>query len=679
MKLATDIGGTFTDLVYLDESSGEIRLAKSLSTPPGFSQGIMDAIGKSALDPASVASIVHGTTVVINALTERTGAKTALVTTRGCRDVLEIGRANRPDIYNLRFRKQPAFVPREYRFEVTERMNYKGEVVTPLEEEDVLAVAAQIDAADCEAVAVCCLHSYANPQHEYRITELLREHLSGRLVSASSEITREWREYERTSTVVLNAYVQPVAASYLETLRKNLDHAQIAAPLDVMKSNGGTANLPMIVSQPIHMIESGPVGGVIGASAIGEAVGQRNLITLDIGGTTAKCSLIEDGDYKVTTDFRIERDAQNAGYPIKIPVVDIVEIGAGGGSIAWIDDGGSLKVGPRSAGASPGPASYGLGGDQPTVTDANLIAGRINPDYFLGGELRLDLDRARSAFDPIARALGLSVDQAALGVVRIANANMINALKLVSVRRGHDPREFALIAFGGGGSMHAAALARELHIDRVIIPVAPGHFSAWGMLMSDSMQDFIQTTLMFSCPDNGPRIEETFANLAGEARDYFAAAGVRPDKVSIVRNLDMRYHGQEHTVKVPVDNGTIDISALNNRFHSLHERAYTFRLDSQVEIVNFHLAGLVSTTKPKLRDVPAVSEAPRPKSNREVDYDEWGRLASVIYERDDLGPGVTVHGPAIIEEPAATTVVFPGMTAGIDRIGNIIMHTEVGR
>jgi len=341
MKLATDIGGTFTDLVYLDERTGALGLAKASSTPPNFAQGIMDAIAKSGLDPAAVEHFVHGTTVVINALTERKGAKTALVTTEGCRDVLEIGRANRPDIYNLKFRKQPPFVPRELRFEVRERVNYKGEVVTPLDPGSVERVAERIRASGAEAVAVCFLHSYANSAHEEEAVRILSHCLPGVPITASSDITKEWREYERTSTAVLNAYVRPTASSYLASLERQLREYGIASQLDVMKSNGGTATFAVSRVQPIHMVESGPVGGVIGAQAIGNAIGMPNLITLDIGGTTAKCSLIDHGEVKITTDYRIERDQHHAGYPIKVPVVDIVEIGAGGGSIAWIDAGGA--------------------------------------------------------------------------------------------------------------------------------------------------------------------------------------------------------------------------------------------------------------------------------------------------------------------------------------------------
>ncbi|MCA9296431.1 MAG: hydantoinase/oxoprolinase family protein, partial [Phycisphaerales bacterium] len=408
----------------------------------------------------------------------------------------------------------------------------------------------------------------------------------------------EWREYERTSTAALNAYVRPIASSYLQQLETNLRSTGIASQLDVMKSNGGTATFAVSEELPIHMVESGPVGGVIGAAAIGKEIDSQNIITLDIGGTTAKCSLIDHGDVKITTDYRIERDPHNAGYPIKAPVVDIVEIGAGGGSIAWIDAGGALKVGPKSAGAIPGPACYGMGGVSPTVTDANLIAGRINPDYFLGGEISVSVDLARQAMEPIAAALGVSVADAALGIIRIANANMINALKLVSVRRGYDPRDFTLMAFGGGGAMHAAALAKELHVNRVLIPRAPGHFSAWGMLMTDPTQDFIRTTLMPSDESTAPRMLDVFEELTSRARDFFQRSGYPVDAAVFSWELDMRYHGQEHTVHVPLTGNSVDVEAANEKFHQLHERAYTYRLDSKIEVVNFHVVGSVPTRKP---------------------------------------------------------------------------------
>jgi len=677
VRLATDIGGTFTDLVYLDDATGQVGLAKASSTPPAFADGIMDALRKSGVPPEAIDHFVHGTTVVINALTERKGAKTALVTTEGCRDVLAIGRANRPDIYNLRFRKQEPFVPRHLRFEVRERCNYKGEIVTPLDLATVDAVAEELAAAEVGAVAVSFLHSYANPAHERQVADILRQRLPGVTVTAASDLTREWREYERTSTAVLNAFVQPVASSYLGALERDLRGAGVASRLNAMKSNGGTQSFEVLAEQPIHLVESGPVGGVIGAVAIGKAIGITDLITLDIGGTTAKCTLVDDGIVKITTEYRIERDEHNAGYPIKAPVVDIVEIGAGGGSIAWIDDGGALKVGPKSAGAIPGPACYGKGGTQPTVTDANLIAGRINPDYFLGGEITVSVDAARRAMEPIARALGVSVDEAALGVIRIANANMINALKLVSVRRGYDPRDFALIAFGGGGAMHAAALAGELHVNTVIIPPAPGHFSAWGMLMTDPLQDFVQTAVTPATAEAAATIAGRFAALSQEARTFFAERGESPSAVVIEQFADMRYQGQEHTVRVPfpVEGSLTDVV---ETFHQLHNRAYTFRLDTPTEIVNYHVVASVPSPKPALSRLTQGGDGV-PKGKRLVDFDEHGRLEATIWERSALPLGRAISGPAVVEEPASTTVISPGQTAVIDEIGNLVITTGAGR
>src|SRR4029079_4341720 len=430
-----------------------------------------------------------------NALTERKGATTALLTTKGFRDVLEIQRANRPDLYNLTYEKPKPFVPRRRRLEVAERMSYKGEVLAPLDEQSVRDAVAEAKQQGATAVAICFLHSYANDAHERRTAEIVRAEWPEAAVTASHELTSEWREFDRTSTAVLDAYVKPTAAEYLERLGKLLERdAGIPARVSyAMQSNGAVSRFERARRTPINLIESGPVGGVIGAAAIGRLLGEQNLITLDIGGTTATSSLVERGTVRLTGEYHIEPTPTAAGYPVKVPVVDIVEIGAGGGSIAWLDPAGSLRVGPQSAGADPGPASYVWAGPQPTLTDASVIAGRINPGYFLGGDIELDVDRAREALRPLAEQLDVSVEEAALGVIRIANANMIHLLKLVSVRRGRDPRDFAIVAFGGGGSMHATALARELQVPRVIVPPAPGHFSAWGMLMSDLRHDLVQT------------------------------------------------------------------------------------------------------------------------------------------------------------------------------------------
>jgi N-methylhydantoinase A len=673
VKLATDIGGTFTDLVYLDDRTGRIGTAKSSSTPPNFAQGILDTIHKAGIDPDTVEHFVHGTTVVINALTERKGARTALITTRGFRDILAIGRANRPDIYNLRFKKQEPFVPRELRFEVEERLDYRGHEVTPLNEAEVLALADTLERAGVEAVGICFLHSYADGAHERRCAELLRQRLPQMTVSASSDITQEWREYERSNTVVLNAFVQPVASRYIGNLERALRDMGVTSELHIMKSNGGTSTFELSKTQPIHLVESGPVGGVIGARAFGEALGERNLITMDVGGTTAKTSLIDDGVVKFTTEYRIEKDAFNAGYPIKIPVVDIVEIGAGGGSIARIDEAGTLKIGPHSAGAVPGPACYGQGGTQPTVTDANLILNRINDAYFLGGEMTVDVELSRRAFAPLAEHFGVGVEEAALGVIRLADANMVNAIKLVSVRRGYDPRDFSLVAFGGGGSMHAASLARELQIGKVIIPVTPGTFSALGMLMTEPMQDFIRTRIRANTPDGVAEVAAMFEGMQREAHAFLTGAGYPAERIVFQRYIDMRYLGQEHTVRVPV--ADIDSAQLADRFHELHEHSYTFRLDSPTEFVNFHVTALVTQDAIDLsRYAPELGASLEIKGRRQV-YFDGGWLDTAIYERDTLPAHEHIAGPCIVEEPAATTVIPPGMSAYLDELGNLILET----
>ena len=473
MRIATDVGGTYTDLVYYEPGSGAFGVVKTDTTPPGFERGVLDAVRKAGCPIEAVDFFAHGTTVVINALTERRGAKTALITTQGFRDVLEIARGTRPDLYNFRFSKPPPFVPRYLRQEVRERVSYKGEILTPLHPEDLDPLVERFRAENVEAIAICFLHAYANHTHEAAAAARLRTLWPEVSVIASHEITREWREYERTSTAVLSAYVKPLAASYLSSLETSLTEDGFRGQIFVMQSNGGIATLPATRLNPISMVESGPVGGMLGAMALGRLINQTNLIALDIGGTTAKCTLIKDGQARITTEYKIGWTRTNPGYPIKTPVIDIVEIGSGGGSVAWVDAAGSLHVGPRSAGASPGPAAYGRGGTEPTTTDANLLTGRINPDEFGGDEMTADFNNLRRAFASLSERLGVSVEDAARGVIRIANANMVNALKLVSVNRGQDPRDFALVAFGGGGPMHATALAKELGIPKVIIPIHP--------------------------------------------------------------------------------------------------------------------------------------------------------------------------------------------------------------
>ena len=677
-RLAIDIGGTFTDLVALDEATGEITLEKALTTPGNFADGVTNTIRKSGLDPKDVVQFVHGTTVVVNALTERHGAKVALITTRGFRDVLEIQRGNRTDMYNLFYEKPKPLVPRRYRYEVSERVSYRGDVLIPLDEAEVAGVAEACGKQGIEAIAVCYVHAYAHLAHETRTKEIIEEVFPGVAVTLSHEITQEWREYERTNTAVMNAYVKPATSLYLSTLDRELSAMGMAGPKYAMQSNGGTTTFAEARRVPIHLVESGPVGGVIGASVLAEALGDPSLISFDMGGTTAKVSLIDGGRIKIDTEYHLEKSAIWAGYPLRIPVVDIVEVGAGGGSIAWIGAGGALHVGPRSAGADPGPACYDLGGTEPTVTDANLLAGRLSADYFLGGEMKLDVAKAEAAVRKIAEPFGLSITDAALGILRLANANMQAALERVSIERGYDPRDFSLVAIGGAGALHGATLARELKLRKVVVPQAPGQFSAWGMLMTHLRHDFIRTRVCACDPAGLEAIRATFAELDREAGDRFVDEALPAERVWIERFLDLRYRGQEHTVRTPIraeelDGGTLDPVVV--RFHDLHEQAYSFRQSDPVEIVNFHVVGWGRVDKPMLaqRRSAEASLAAAGKGIRPVVFENEGSVDSHVFERGLLPTGEAIEGPAVIEEPACTTIVCPSQWVTVDGFGNLVI------
>ncbi|WP_157218063.1 hydantoinase/oxoprolinase family protein [Flavisphingomonas formosensis] len=685
MRVATDVGGTFTDLVCydVDKQSGRVvglRTAKTDTTYPQFDEGVMNAIAKAGLDPAAFDFFAHGTTVVINALLSRKGAKTGLITTKGFRDVLEIARGNRPDLFNLAFKKPEPFVPRYLRREVDERSTYLGEVLTVLDPATLDPILADFRAEGVEAIALCFLHAYVSPANEIAARDYIRAAWPNVSVIASHEISREWREYERTSTAVLTAYVHPAAKRYLRTLQTSLDAAGYGHAPYIMQSNGGIDTVEGAIRNPIAMVESGPASGVLGAAALGTLLGEDKIIALDIGGTTAKCSLIENAQTRITTEYRIEWSRTNPGYPIRTPVIEIVEIGNGGGSIAGIDAGGRLYVGPESAGASPGPAAYGRGGTRPTTTDANLVTGRINPANFLGGEITPDLDNVHRAFAPLVDRLDGDIGSVARGIIRIANANMVNALKLVSLNKGHDPRDFTLVAYGGGGAMHAVMLAEELQMPKVIIPVNSSVFSAWGMLMTDLRRDFVRTQVVLLAGENAARIEEIFAAMEGTARASFAdEAGSGDLALRVQRYADMRYLGQEHSVKVELPDGGFDaavLAAAIERFHVTHEREYTFRLQLPVEIVNFHVVALGDVPKHDPEKLPVTGRTPDDAMSglRTVDFDEHGVHEARIYDRDRLEPGMRFAGPCIVEEAAATLVVTPGRTVAVDDYGNLHVH-----
>lgn len=677
LRVAADIGGTFTDLVVFDERTGTIGVAKALTTPRAFAEGVMHTIRMGEVRLRDVRYFTHGTTIVINAITERKGVKTALVTTAGFRDVLEIGRGNRPDLYNMRFEKPRPFVPRRWRFEVRERIDRDGHVLQPLVADDLGPMVVRCRRDGIQAVAICLLHSYANPAHEDQCAAYLRERLPGVAVSTSHEITREWREYERSNTAVLNAYVQPIVENYLGHLETALSRSGLTGELHIMQSNGGTTTFSAAKRRPIYLIESGPVAGVMGAAMVGQLIGAPNAISMDIGGTTAKCSLIEEGHPKVNTEYKLFKTRLFPGYPIQVPVVDIVEIGAGGGSIAWLDQGGAFKVGPASAGADPGPACYGQGGTEPTVTDAKLLAGVINPDYFLGGRLRLDRELARRAMQKVADQLHTSVDEAATAVIRLVDANMINALKLVSVQRGYDPRDFVLVASGGGGPMHAAALGQDLGVREVIVPNYPSYFSALGMLLTEQRMDLVRTQLNRTTEVEMDDILRTFGELREEIEGRFRREGVAPEDLVFRHGLDARYHGQDHTVSIALDlNGETTIDAIEQMFHTAHKKLYTFELqETPIELVNHRITGLHSTRRPELRRLQSThASRPEKKGNRAVSFGEAGVLTTAIYERDHLPVGLQCAGPAIVEEPSSTTLVYPGQWLEVDAFGQLRIH-----
>jgi N-methylhydantoinase A len=682
IRAATDVGGTFTDVVYFstDSATGvqEIVTAKSDTTPPNFEEGVMNVLRKSGVDLEDIAFLAHGTTLVINALAERSGVKTGLITTEGFRDSLEIARGNRPDFFNLHYEKPPPFVPRYLRREVPGRMSQTGQERRPLDLTGLPAIMDDFRVEGVGAVAICLLHSYANPTHEQNVLDRVRELWPEVSVVASHQISREWREYERTSTVVLSAYVQPVAERYLGRLADELRDGGFGGQLYIMQSNCGVDSVEKTKEIPITMVESGPASGFWGAAELGRLIGDANVLALDIGGTTAKCSLIEGGHVKIISDYWIERSRLSAGYPIQVPVVDVVEIGQGGGSIAWVDDFGRLHVGPQSAGALPGPAAYGRGGTEATTTDANLELGRINRDYFCGGEIQADMNGVDRALGVIAEKLGVDRTEAARGVVRIANNNMINALKLVSVNRGYDPRDFTLVAFGGGGGMHAVALATELGIGRVVIPRAADVFSAWGMLMSDLRRDYFVTRLMTLDRDNAPRVGELLDEMAGAALEQFSREGIAAEQVTFRRYGNLRYENQEHSVEVPLPAGRIDEAAVDEiteTFHSSYEREYTYRLDAPTEFVGAHIVAIAEVGKLAPTPLPTTGRGlgDALKGRRAVDYATEGVHEADIYAGELLDPGMSFDGPAIIETKGSTVVVHPGNELAVDDYGNLII------
>jgi N-methylhydantoinase A len=687
-RLGIDTGGTFTDATLIDEATGRVAIAKVPSTPADPATGFLDAVERitreQGVDPAAIDYVVHGTTVATNAVIEGKVANTGFLTTDGFRDMLEIARQIRPSLYDLRFEKSRPLVPRNRCLGIPERLAADGGVIRPIDEEAVRDAARRLRDEGVESIAVCFLHAYGNPVHERRAGEILAEVFPEAMVSLSSEVAPEFREYFRASTTVINAAVRPVVARYLGRIEEELRKSGFDAELLVMQSSGGVFTFVAASEKPVFMVESGPAAGVMAATWLGETLGFANVLSFDMGGTTAKAGLIQNGRPAITRDYEVGAIAQPGGarargYPIRTPVIDLVEIGAGGGSIAWVDSGGGLRVGPHSAGADPGPACYGQGGEEPTITDANLVLGRLDPNYFLGGEVPLDLERARHAIQQrCAEPLGLDLLTAANGIVEIANAAMSHAMRLVSVQRGIDPRGFVLVAFGGAGPLHANDLARESEIGTTLIPMSPGTTSALGLLVTDLQHDFPATVGRKASDLDPDVVEGIFRDLEAKGREALRRDGVSGADASLTRLAEMRYAGQSFELPVPLPEGVFDavaVRTLAERFHAAHRQTYGFNAPGEpAEIVNVRVTATGAIAKPRpavLANPPAQAE---PRAERPVWFAQCSGFAPTpIYDRYALGEGAVLAGPAIVEEIDSTTVVLPGYQARVDGLGNLLV------
>jgi N-methylhydantoinase A len=671
IAVAIDIGGTFTDLVGFDDKAGRFVDAKSLTTPHNLVQGIIDCLDKSGLSAGAVDELIHGSTIAINTLIERTGAKTALVVTRGTRDVYIIGRGNRPEAYNLLFHRHRPLVPRHLTREVTERVVASGAVDTPIDRQGLEQVAKTLAADGVDAVAVCFLHSYINPDHERAAGEVIRAALPDAYLSLSHEILREYREFERTSTTVVNAYIGRKVGGYVRVLKSKLEGIGFAGNLSIMRSNGGVMTPEVAQERPVAMMESGPVGGIIASAKIGEKLGYRNVISFDMGGTTAKASLIRDAEPTMAPGYHVGGYA--SGHPVMVPMIDVVEIGAGGGSIAWRDEIGALKVGPQSAGADPGPICYRGGGTEPTITDANVALGRLDPNNFLGGTMKLDAEGARRGVDDkIGKPLGMKAAEAAQAIIDIAVNKMSLCVREVSVEKGYDPRDFVMFASGGAGPLHVLAIARELHIPTVIVPLFPSHFSALGMLLADERHDFIRTYYSDLASADFGKLVDVYEEMVSEAH-----AGLRLGKGAERQvHLDLRYTGQEFTLPVPVTLAQLkkgDHRAIRKAFDVLYEQRYAHHSpDEPVEMVNVRLA-LVGK-RPKLT-FPKKRAGKRPAPRRRPVYlgNADRPVACPVYARDTLPAGARIAGPALIEEHGTTTVLYAGDACRVAPSGELII------
>jgi N-methylhydantoinase A len=688
-RVGVDIGGTFTDIVLVG-SDGSIHTKKVSSSVENYAAAIVDGLAElfseTGLTGAAIEEVRHGTTVASNAILERKGARVGLITTKGFRDVLEIRTLRMPRLYDIGWTKPEPLVERYLRQVVDERVNHQGAIERPLDPADAERAVDALLTEKVEAIAVCLINSFANPAHELMIKDIIRRKAPGLTLSISCEVLPEIKEYERTSTTVINAYVTPIVADYLHAMRGNLDADGIAAPLLLMQSNGGLTTAAAAIARPIHIIESGPAGGVVGAQALARAKQLKNVITFDMGGTTAKAAIVEQGELTRAHEYAVaagivigSRLLTGAGYTLKVPAIDLAEVGAGGGSHVWIDAGGALQVGPQSAGAEPGPVCYDKGGDMPTLTDANVLLGFINPKALVGGALKLNAEKARLIFsEKVAKPLGMTIERAAHGAFEIATSNMIRAIKAVSTERGRDPRDFALFAFGGNGPLFAAAMASALGIARVVVPPSAGLFSSFGLLYADLEHHYSRTLRRLLRGANIAEIGAAWDTLTREAQAELAAEGFIGRRARVKRSAALHYKGQTYELVVPVPDGAIDdgtVAALETAFAEEHERTYGHRAgpDEPVELVSIQVVGLGLRDRGMPERIrPDRPEPPPPPTRLAWLGAAYGWVKTPVLRRSDLGGGRP--GPLIVEEYDATCLVPSSARAGLDEAGNIVIE-----
>lgn len=683
--IGVDVGGTFTDVTIANPESGEIENHKLPSTPEDPSKAIMNGIKEILnlhdLPNKDIAYLAHGTTVTTNALIERKGADTALITTQGFKDLLEIANQTRPSLYDLFKEKPKPLISGELRYEVEERLYSDGSVRTPINKKQLTEIVEDIKRKGVKSIAVCLLFSFNNPIHEQLIVKEIEELYPSAYVSASHQIVPEFREYPRLTTTVMNAYLGPVMQRYMENFGDSVKRANIPVNPYITQSNGGIISIQESVSSPIKTALSGPAAGVVAAANIADLTGHKNLITFDMGGTSADFSLIENGEPKVSMDRKIE------GFPARIPMLDIHTYGAGGGSIAWVDEGGALKVGPESAGAIPGPAAYGKGGTLPTVTDANVVLGRLNPKGILNEEMSLDVSASKKAIkEHICKYTNLSLTEAASGIISIVNANMMRGIRLISVEKGYSPNEFSLVSFGGGGGLHCGSLAKDLNISNIIVPLSPGTFSSMGLLVTDIKSDYVRTELIRPKEKNLNTVHDHFEEMEKEGRKLLDSEKIPKEKRGFQRIIDVRFVGQNYELPIPVEPEDLSVSNIQDvikRFHDIHEQTYGYSdKEAPVEFVNYRLMAYGETPKVNFKKEKVIERTTKNSNEKREVYfaeiDEPGFLETDIFRRAELNAGDKISGPAIVEQLDTTILILPSQTAYVDSYKNLIINVFRG-